>query len=76
METEDMLLKKNVPKALIEYKRKILEVAQREKEEQIREVQQVNNDDLEAVNPLMQQIITITSLINTISKERGWVILK
>ena len=76
VETEDMLLKKNVPKALIEYKRKILEVAQREKEEQIREVQQVNNDDLEAVNPLMQQYITITSLINTISKERGWVILK
>lgn len=76
VETEDMLLKKNVPKALIEYKRKILEVAQREKEEQIREVQQVKNDDLEAVNPLMQQYITITSLINTISKERGWVILK
>jgi len=76
METEDMLLKKNVPKALIEYKRKILEVAQREKEEQIREVQQVDHDDLEAVNPLMLQYITITSLINTISKERGWVILK
>ncbi len=76
METEDMLLKKNVPKALIEYKRKILEVAQREKEEQIREVQQVDHDDLEAVNPLMHQYITITSLINTISKERGWVILK
>jgi DNA primase len=76
VETEDMLLKKNVPKALIEYKRKILEVAQREKEEQIRKVQQVDNDDLEAVNPLMQQYITITSLINTISKERGWVILK
>jgi DNA primase len=76
VEAEDMLLKKNVPKALIEYKRKILEVAQREKEEQIREVQQVNNDDLKAVNPLMQQYITITSLINTISKERGWVILK
>jgi len=76
VETEDMLLKKNVPKALIEYKRKILEVAQREKEEQIREAQQVNNDDLKAVNPLMQQYITITSLINTISKERGWVILK
>ncbi len=76
VETEDMLLKKNVPKALIEYKRKILEVAQREKEEQIRDAQQVNSDDLEAVNPLMQQYITITSLINTISKERGWVILK
>jgi DNA primase len=76
VETEDMLLKKNVPKALIEYKRKILEIAQREKEEQIREVQQRDQDDLAAVNPLMQQYITITSLINSISKERGWVILK
>jgi DNA primase len=76
VETEDMLLKKNVPKALIEYKRKILEVAQREKEEQIRDVQQQNQKDLKSVNPLMQQYITITSLINTISKERGWVILK
>ena len=75
VESEDMLLKKNVPKALIEYKRKILEVAQREKEEQIREIQD-KNDDIEAVNPLMQQYITITSLINTISKDRGWVVLK
>lgn len=75
VETEDMLLKKNVPKALIEYKRKILEIAQREKEEQIRQVQD-KNKDVEAVNSLMQQYITITSLINTISKERGWVVLK
>ena len=75
VETEDMLLKKNVPKALIEYKRKILEIAQREKEEQIRQVQD-KNKDVEAVNSLMQQYMTITSLINTISKERGWVVLK
>jgi DNA primase len=75
VETEEMLLKKNVPKALIEYKRKILEIAQREKEEQIREVQG-RHDDLETISPLMQQYITITSLINTISRERGWVILK
>jgi DNA primase len=75
VETEDMLLKKNVPKALIEYKRKILEIAQREKEEQIRAVQE-KDPDMEAVNPLMQQYITITSLINTISKARGWVVLK
>jgi DNA primase len=75
VETEDMLLKKNVPKALIEYKRKILEIAQREKEEQIREVQQ-KDKEIEAVNPLMQQYITITTLINTISKARGWVVLK
>jgi DNA primase len=75
VETEDMLLKKNVPKALIEYKRKILEIAQREKEEQIRKVQE-KSTDLEPVNPLMQQYITITSLINTISKSKGWVVLK
>ena len=75
VETEDMLLKKNVPKALTEYKRKILETAQREKEEQIKEVQG-KKDNSEAVNLLMQQYITITSLINTISKERGWVVLK
>lgn len=75
VETEDMILKKNVPKALIEYKRKILEIAQREKEEQIREVQE-NDKGLEAVSPLMQQYITITSLINTISKSKGWVVLK
>ncbi len=75
VETEDMLLKKNVPKALIEYKRKILEIAQREKEEQIRIVQQ-KDKEIEAVSPLMQQYITITTLINTISKDRGWVVLK
>ena len=70
-----MLLKKNVPKALVEYKRKILEIAQREKEEQIRKVQETDQA-IEAVSPLMQQYITLTSLINTISKERGWVVLK
>jgi len=75
VETEDMLLKKNVPKALVEYKRKILEIAQREKEEQIRKIQETDQA-IEAVNPLMQQYITLTSLITTISKERGWVVLK
>ena len=75
VETEDMLLKKNVPKALIEYKRKILEIAQREKEEQIRVVQE-KDKEIEAVSPLMQQYITITTLIKTISKDKGWVVLK
>lgn len=75
VETEDMLLKKNIPKALTEYKRKILETAQREKEQQIREVQGTEND-VDTLNPLMQQYITISSLINSISKERGWVVLK
>jgi DNA primase len=75
VETEGQVLKKNVPKALIEYKRKILEIAQREKEEQIRRIQE-QAGDLDAVNPMMQQYITITSLINSISKDRGWVVLK
>jgi DNA primase len=75
VETEDMLLKKNVPKALIEYKRKILEIAQREKEEQIKTAQE-GDQDMGTINPLMQQYITITSLIKTISKARGWVVLK
>ena len=75
VETEDMLLKKNVPKALTEYKRKILETAQREKEEQIKGIQG-KEKEVEALSPLMQQYITITTLINTISKERGWVVLK
>jgi DNA primase len=75
VETEDMLLKKNVPKALIEYKRKILEVAQREKEEQIKTAQE-GDQEMEIINPLMHQYITITTLIKTISKERGWVVLK
>ena len=75
VETEDMTLKKNVPKALVEYKRKILEIAQREKEEQIREIQNKDNE-IEGVSRLMQQYITITTLITTISKQRGWVVLK
>ena len=75
VETEDMLLKKNVPKALIEYKRKILESAQREKEEQIR-AEQGKENEMDSVNPLMQQYITISSLITIISRERGWVVLK
>jgi len=75
VETEDMLLKKNVPKAIIEYKRKILESAQKEKEEEIRKAQEESLLE-DQINQIMQQYITITSLINTISKEKGWVVLK
>lgn len=75
VETEDMLLKKNIPKAIIEYKRKILETAQREKEDEIRKAQEQPATE-EKINQIMQQYITITSVINTISKEKGWVVLK
>ncbi len=75
IETEEMLLKKNVPKAIIEYKRKILETAQKEKEAEIKDAQEnkLPNEDL---NQRMMQYKTLASLITMISKERGWVVLK
>jgi len=75
IETEEMLLRKNVPKAIIEYKRKILETAQKEKEEEIKDAQdsKLPNDD---INQRMMQYKTLASLITMISKERGWVVLK
>ena len=75
IETEEMLLRKNVPKAIIEYKRKILESAQKEKEEEIKDAQEnkLPNDD---INKRMMQYKTLASLITMISKERGWVVLK
>jgi DNA primase len=75
VETEDMLLKKNVPKAIIEYKRKILETAQKEKENEIRKAQEQTEPE-EQISYIMQQYILITSLIKAISKEKGWVVLK
>jgi uncharacterized membrane protein YgaE (UPF0421/DUF939 family) len=75
VETEEMLLKKNIPKAIIEYKRKILEIAQKEKMEEIRKAQESTAME-EQINKMMQQHITISSLITVISKERGWVVLK
>jgi len=75
VETEEMLLKKNIPKAIIEYKRKILENVQKEKEEEIRKAQQ-NSAPEEQINKIMQQYITISSIITVMSKEKGWVVLK
>jgi len=75
VETEDMLLKKNIPKAIIEYKRKILEMAQKEKMEEIRKAQESTAPG-DQISKIMQQHITISSLITVISKERGWVVLK
>ncbi len=75
VETEEMILKQSVPKAIIEYKRKILEIAQKEKENQIKAAQE-NNTSEEEINQHMQQYMTISSVINSISREKGWVVLK
>ena len=75
VETEEMLLKKNIPKAIIEYKRKILETVQKEKEEEIRKAQQDSAPE-EQISKIMKQYITISSIITVMSKEKGWVVLK
>jgi DNA primase len=75
IETEEMLLRKNVPKAIIEYKRKILETAQKEKENEIKKAQENKMPD-DDISQQMMQYKTLSSLITMISKERGWVVLK
>jgi DNA primase len=75
VETEEMLLKKNIPKAIIEYKRKILETVQKEKEEEIRKAQQDSAPE-DQISKIMKQYITISSIITVMSKEKGWVVLK
>jgi len=75
VETEEMILKQSVPKAIIEFKRKILEIAQKEKEDQIKAAQE-NKTSEEELNQHMQQYMTISSVINSISREKGWVVLK
>ncbi len=73
--TEDMLLKENVPKAVLEFKRKILEKAQKEKEKEIASIQDGKNTQ-EDITELQAQKRDIDTLLNTISKPRGWVVLK
>jgi len=75
VETEEMILKKTVPKAIIEYKRKILEMAQKEKEDEINQAIQ-NRADFAKIKDFQQQSKAISSLITVISKEQGWVVLK
>jgi len=75
VETEGMILKQSVPKAIIEYKRKILEIAQKEKQDQIKAAQEKNTSE-EEISQHMQQYMTISSVINSISREKGWVVLK
>jgi DNA primase len=75
IETEDMILKKIVPETIIAYKRKILEIAQKELSEKIKKAQ-TNELSVEEMENLQKEYIIITSAINSLSKERGWVVLK
>ncbi|MDA3954619.1 MAG: DNA primase [Bacteroidales bacterium] len=73
--TEDMKIKQMVPETIIAYKRKILEIAQSDAKEKLKEVddKKISNDE---VNKLQKEFMQITSVINDISKERGWVVFK
>jgi len=75
IETEDMKLKQIVPETIIAYKRKILEIAQSQTKGKLKEAQEKNTSP-EQLNDLQKEFMQITSVINTISKVRGWVAFK
>ncbi|MFO7830337.1 MAG: toprim domain-containing protein, partial [Bacteroidales bacterium] len=75
IETEEMKLKQIVPETIIAYKRKILEIAQSEASEKLKEAQNKNLGDQE-LNHLQKECMLISSAINAISRARGWVVFK
>ena len=64
-----------VPETIIAYKRKILEIAQSDAKEKLKEGgdKKITNEE---VNRLQKEFMQITTVINAISKERGWVVFK
>ncbi|NOQ28288.1 MAG: DNA primase [Bacteroidales bacterium] len=72
--TEDMKLKQIVPDTINAYKRKILEIAQSDVKEKLKEVgnQKMSTEE---VNNLQKEFMQITTVINAISKDR-WVVFK
>jgi DNA primase len=75
VETEDMKLKLLVPEAIIAYKRKILEKAQKDKVKELKDAQE-NGLTEEQLNELQKEYQAITYAINEISKDRGWVVFR
>ena len=75
VETEDMKLKMLIPEAIIAYKRKILEKAQKDKVKELQQAQQEGKDQ-EKIVELQQEYQTIAQAINSISKDRGWVVFR
>jgi len=75
IETEDMKLKKIVPETIIAYKRKILEIAQSDSKARLKEAQEKKASG-EEMDTLQKEFMQITTVINAISKDRGWVAFK
>jgi len=74
IETEDMKLKQIVPETIIAYKRKILEIAQKDASEKLKHIKK--ETPAEEINQLQKEFMQITSVINAISKDRGWVVFR
>jgi len=64
-----------VPETIIAYKRKILEIAQSKAKEKLREVED-KKLSLEETSKLQKEFMHISSVINSISKDRGWVVFR
>jgi len=75
IETEEMKLKQIVPETIVAYKRKILEIAQQDSSEKLR-IAQENKISDEELNTIQKEFMLITSAINAISKDRGWVVFR
>lgn len=75
IETEEMKLKKLVPETIIAYKRKILEIAQKDAAEKLKEAQE-KKLSIEDANNFQKEFMQITSVLTAISKDRGWVVFK
>jgi len=75
IQTEDMVLKSLVPDTIVTYKRKILEIAQSKAKEKLREVEDIKLS-LEETNKLQKEFMQISSILNSISRDRGWVAFK
>ncbi len=75
IETEEMKLKRIVPETIIAYKRKILEMAMKEKTDSIKKMQN-NALQNEEVQQVQSEYMMLLQAINAISKDRGWVVFR
>jgi DNA primase len=73
VETPEMRLKEDVPRTIIVYKSKVVEIARMENEKKLKKLQEEKNE--EKINELQQQSIILNALRTTLSKELGRIIL-
>ncbi|MCD4832857.1 MAG: DNA primase [Bacteroidales bacterium] len=75
IETEEMKLKRIVPETIIAYKRKILEMAIEEVNGKLKLAQE-KDASLDEIYQIQSESKKINTILNTISRERGWVKFK